>query len=291
MVTRPAQLEDGGSNPTPSLHIKAHQRVIRERHALEPDPQLEEKMRLARTLKNGWVREISKADAKTIILKYEWLGSMGVTDYAYGLFFGNYLAGAVCFGRTAGTNTTASVCGKDYAHLVKVLNRGACVHWAHPNSASFLINRACRLMTEKGYHIFVAYSDAEAGEIGTVYQACGWNYCRITNSASSSFVWSGKPIANDPKWGTFKDGKLHDERNIQNATRDGFRLLCTRAEFRARMVKEGFLFVKSQPKGRYVGLYGSKDEVAELRAALKWGTAPYPKRESPSLEPSTEVVQ
>jgi hypothetical protein len=281
MATQPVQQVDGGSIPTPSLQIpsKAHQRLIRESHALEHDSQIEDKRTLARSLKNAWVREISKADARDIILKYEWLGNMGVTDYTFGIFFGDYLAGAVCFGRTAGTNTAASVCGKEYAHLVKTLNRGACVHWAHPNSASFLITHACRLMTKKGFHIFVAYSDAEAGEIGTVYQASGWHYCQTTKSGSSLFAWSGKPIANDPEWGTFKDGKLHDERNIQHATRNGFRLKCTRKQMRTKMVREGFLFFKSQPKGRYVGVYGTKDEVTELRAALKWQVAAYPKRE------------
>jgi hypothetical protein len=44
------------------------------------------------------------------------------------------------------------------------------------------------------------------------------------------------------------------------------------------MVEEGFLFVKSEPKRRYVGFYGDKETVATLRAALKWETFPYPKR-------------
>ena len=279
MVARLVQQVGGDSNSTPSLQIpKAHQRLIREAHAAEFDPLLDEKQRLAVSLKNAWVREITSAEAKKIILKYEWLGNMGTTDHAFGLYFGEYLAGAVCFGRTAGTNTAKSVCGKEYAHLVKVLNRGACVHWAHPHSASFLIARACRLMTAKGYHVFIAYSDAEAGEIGTVYQACGWSYCGANKSGSSLFVWPDKPIANDPEWGTFKDGKLHDERNIQHATRDGFRLRCTRRESVRRMVREGFMFLKAQPKNRYVGIYGDKDVVSELRSALKWETAPYPKR-------------
>src|SRR6266404_9182778 len=104
-----------GSIPIPSLQIptpqaagKAHQRLIRERHALEPDPLLEEKQRLATSLKNAWVREITAAEAKKIILKYEWLGKMGVTDRSFGLYFGEHLAGAVGFGRTAGTNTARS---------------------------------------------------------------------------------------------------------------------------------------------------------------------------------------
>jgi hypothetical protein len=279
MVRHTAPTVDGGSKPTSSLQFpKAHQRLIRERHATEHDPLLAEKLALATTMKNARVREIPKSEAKKIILKYEWLGNMGTTDYAFGLYFGEHLAGAVCFGRTGGTNTAASVAGAEHAHLVKVLNRGACVHWAHPNSASFLIAHACRLLTDKGFHIFVAYSDAEAGEIGTVYQASNWLYAGTTNSASSSFIWAGKSIKKDTKWGTFKDGKQHDERNIQNITRSGYRLKMSRKNMRRAMVTEGFIFLKSQPKGRYVGLYGSKAMVDTLRDSLQWPILPYPKR-------------
>ena len=264
---------------TPLLQYppKAHQRLIRERHALEPDPLIEEKRAAAVSLKSAVVQEISKMEAKQIILEYEWLGNMGTTDFAFGLYCGQHLAGAVCFGSTAGTKTAASICGRDFAHLVKTLNRGACVHWAHPHSASFLISHACRLMARQGFHIFVAYADPAAGEIGTIYQACGWNYCG-TASGSSSFVWAGKPIAKDPFWGTFKDGKLHDERNIHHAIRRGYRIECTRHQKRLQMIKEGFLFLKSQPKHRYVAFCGDRKTVASLKAALKWGTSPYPKR-------------
>jgi hypothetical protein len=144
--------------------MKAHQRLIRDRHAQEPDPLLEEKLALAESFNSASVREIPNSRAKTLILKYEWLGNMGCTDYSFGLYFGDHLAGVECFGRTAGTNTAASVCGDEYSRTVKVLCRGACVHWAHPHSASFLIPRACQLMREKGFHIFIAYSDAEAGK-------------------------------------------------------------------------------------------------------------------------------
>jgi hypothetical protein len=267
--------------------MKAHQRIVRERHALEPDPLLEEKIHLARSFDSASVREISNALAKQVIEKYEWLGNMGCTDYAFGLYFGEHLAGVECFGRTAGTKTAASICGENYAHMVKTLCRGACVHWAHPHSASYLIPRACGLMAEKGFHIFVAYSDAEAGEIGTVYQAGGWLYCGTTKSASSSFIWSGKPIANDPTWGKFKDGRLRDERNIQNLTRirrfagrkGPYRVKCSRHELRERMVAEGFQFFKAPSKRRYVKFVGDEDLVQELRAALQWEVLPYPTRD------------
>ena len=158
------------------------------------------------------------------------------------------------FGRTAGTKTAESVCGAAYASMVKTLCRGACVHWAHPNSASFLISRACRLMSQKGFHIFVAYSDAEAGEIGTVYQASNWLHCEPTKQGSSMFVWTGEKV------GGFKDGRLRDERCISAATRmrtsekGAYRVRCSRRVLRERMVEEGFLFLKGTPKRRYVNI-------------------------------------
>lgn len=281
---------DGGSSPTPTLQLfgKAHQRLIRERCALEPDPLIEEKKALAVSLRNAWVREIDHETAKSIILRYEWLQTMGTTDFQFGLYFGEHLAGAVCFGRTAGTKTSESICGKEYAHLVKTLNRGACAHWSHPHSASFLISHACRLMARKCFHIFVAYADPSAGEIGTVYQACGWNYCGTVSSGASSFVWAGKPVAHHPIWGTFKDGKLHDERNIQHSTRHGLRLECSRREKRLRMIEEGFMFLKSPPKHRYVGLYGNRRMKRLLRSALRWQVMEYPKRE-PSPQDRVQV--
>lgn len=277
MVHQPS---GGGSIPTSPTQFptKAHQRLIRERHALEPDPLIEEKLTLAASLKNAWVREIDRKAAEEIILKYEWLGNMGTADSYFGLYFGKYLAGVECFGSTAGTNTAASVCGKEYAHLVKTLVRGACVHWAHDHASSFLINRSCRLMGEKGFHIFVAYSDAEAGEVGTVYQACGWLYCGTVASGSTGFRWPGETFAEDPIWGTFKDGNIHDARNIHHSIRRGYRIECTRREKRQRMVEEGFEFLRLPPRHRYVGFYGDTETVTILRAALKWQTFPYPKR-------------
>lgn len=268
--------------------MKAHQRIIRERHATEKDPVLADKRFLARSFDSASVREVPNVVAKEVIKKYEWLGNMGCTDYSFGLYFGEHLAGVSCFGRTAGTKTAASVCGDKYAGMVRTLCRGACVHWAHPHSASYLIPKACALMATKGIHIFIAYSDAEAGEIGTVYQATNWLYCGTTKSASSSFIWPNKTVANDPEWGTFKDGTLRDERNIQHLTRVGrvgvsgaYQVRCSRRELRERMVREGFLFFQSPPKRRYVTFAGDKKLVNELRAALRWDVLPYPKRTEP----------
>ncbi len=168
---------------------KAFQRVIRERMAEEPDPLLAEKLALAADFKNASVREISLEDARNILVAHEYLGTLGSAEHAYSLAFGEYLAGVVCFGSTAGTRVRSSVCGIEHADKVISLTRGCCLPFADParkssdgrmhggSAASFLISAACREMTKKGYNVFLGYCDERAGEIGTIYQSLGWALC------------------------------------------------------------------------------------------------------------------
>lgn len=247
----------------------AHQRLIREWHAGDGHP-------VPADFSTASVREISTAKAKTIIAKYEWLAAMGgsamgATRRAFGLFFDGELAGVECFGANAGSNTAASVCGPEHAHEVLTLVRGACIHWAHPHSASFLISASCRMLAREGKHIFVAYSDEDGGEIGTVYQASNWFYCGVTNPQQGRLFQA-------------PGGKWRDERCISGFARqranDGpfFFRKPTRKEVTERMDRLGFKFSQRSPKHRYVGIYGDKSVRRELRAALVWQTLPYPKR-------------
>jgi hypothetical protein len=165
----------------------------------------------------------------------------------------------------------ASVCGARNADKVLTIVRGACVHWAHRHSASFLINRACRILSQEGKHIFVAYSDEDAGEVGTVYQASGWFYCGTTNPKGS--------LLRGP------DGSLRDERCISQFARtrstenEFFFRKPTRKEVAERMKNCGFEFVQRMPKHRYVGIYADKNTRRELCGSLRWAVLPYPKRE------------
>jgi hypothetical protein len=248
---------------------KAHQRIIKEQAALVPEPDEHRKRELASSLANAVVREIDHATAKTIILKYEWLKNMGTTEFSFGLYFGEYMAGVVCFGRTAGNRVNASVAGEPNAQEVITLCRGACKHWAHEHAASFLISAACRLMGAKGYRIFVAYADPEAGEIGTVYQSANWLYCGMTNPTL--------------KFRT-SDGKVKDARLVHAYTRDrrGGKLAYrrTRAEQMRMMKEQGYVFFLGGAKHRYVRILGDRRTVRALRKALAWRVLPYPKRAS-----------
>jgi len=289
--------------------MKAHQRKIREKEAQkEPRPVV--------GLENAVVVEISYEKAKELILKYEWLGTMGSTERCFGLILDGELAGVCCFGKTGGTDTAKSVCGEEWAQYVVTLCRGACVHWAHPHSASYLISAACKLMANSGRttksgkvfapaYIFVAYSDTDAGEIGTVYQACNWLCCGKT---------SGTTMYRDAT------GKLRDSKLIHSATRsrrgrsarpdetgrrfflrDGKKFyggdvlpdgtvvggnklypyipLSTRAERKAQLVEQEAAFERAKPKHRYVGVYTPNRRIKRaILQALRWQTFPYPKR-------------
>jgi hypothetical protein len=262
---------------------KAFQRVIRERMAKEADPLLAEKEALAKDFAKASVREISLADARNVIVGHEYLGALGSVEHAYALFFGNHIAGVVCFGSTAGTAVKKSVCGAEHADKVVSLTRGCCLPWADPprkssdgrvhagSAASFLVSAACREMTKKGYHVFVAYADPQAGEKGVIFRSCNFLYCGPT-SPTEKFR---RP-----------DGKVYDARNVHLLTRDRrfgmLRYKRSRAEQKRILIEEGCEFFKENSyKHRFVGIFGDRRTKRVLRAALRWQVLEYPKQAAP----------
>lgn len=278
--------------------MKAHQRLVREGAAFMPEPDEAKKRELAATLDNAVVREIDREMAKAIILKYEYLGNLGAARYFFGLFHEEYIAGVACFGNTFGVKSCASVCGSKYADKVITLVRGACVHWAHPHSASYLINRACELMVANSFNIFLSYGDPEAGEIGTVYQGANWVYCGLTQRAAKFRTSEGK---------VFDSRHLHlltrdrsNKRVLQSLLSRGIRELermpikgtfdepyiqkMSREEMREKLESEGCVFFMGGAKHRYVHFAGDRRIVRALDKALRWGRFPYPKRKRASLK-------
>ena len=269
MATRLAEMAQQHVFPN---NGKAFQRVIKESLVLLPEPDIDEKKRLAADFTTASVREITFKQARDVILKFEWLGNMGTTRFSYGLYFGTHLAAVSCFGSTAGSNVFKSICGEEHAHEAITLVRGASAHWAHPHSASFLISEACRQMTAKGFHVFIAYSDVEAGEIGTVYQASGWVYCGKTQPSE--------------KYRTL-DGMVHDSRQVSGLARDRsggtLKFKRTRAEQKKLLIDHGAEFFMGEAKHRYVAIVGDRRTKRILRRSLRWKVMPYPKRLQPAI--------
>jgi hypothetical protein len=149
------------------LSMPAHQREIREQLTIT-DPR-----EVAHSLEGFVVQTISRHDARQIILRYEWLGTMGNSTYFVGLVSPTHeLFGVACFGYGPGGPIRKLIGGPALC-----LERGACVHYAPRNAASFLINNACKLIHRiTGIPLFFAYADPRAREYGGVYQAAGWLY-------------------------------------------------------------------------------------------------------------------
>jgi hypothetical protein len=210
-------------------------------------------------VKSARVRPVSRHLATQIILKYEWLGTMATTSEHYGIFFGCYCAGVACIGFYAGANVYAGqelgVRQPELAYLA----RGACVHWAPPGTNSRLVSWAARLLPKTTpAKLLIAYADPDAGEIGTIYQACNWAYIGQTHG----------PL----EWVAPNGRVLNDCYPNDYAKRYG----GTGKHWRQRLRQAGWTQQSPSLKYRYVCLLDTTDRVLEARIdSLR---QPYPKR-------------
>tara|TARA_R110002051_G_scaffold301000_1_gene368583 strand:+ start:264 stop:1043 length:780 start_codon:yes stop_codon:yes gene_type:complete len=249
--------------------MKAHQRIIRENKSTELSGDLFgnywESIDL--NISNSEVKAIDYQTAKKIILEYEWLGTMGTTQFHYGLYFDGHLAGVTCFGYFQAMNTNsgghpyAPYVGSQHAKKGIQLSRGACVHWAHEHSGSKLISQSLKCMNEKGYKYAIAFSDPEAGEIGTLYQATNWYYLGFAKSKHYDvYRKTGQLYMNDRDF--HKKHGFSGKEKLDAWVKDKPHL-CLRLR---------------KPKGRYIFLMGNKKDRKEMWKVLEHKVKPYPKR-------------
>jgi hypothetical protein len=170
------QPRGGGSIPTSTLG-RAHQRLIRERRAREDaDVNLFGRWweSIDTDIRNARVGRISSATAEGVILDYEWLGTMPAVVWdCFGIYFDGHLGGVAVYSPEYSENL--GVWDRfGFTGKMILLSRGACVHWAHPHAGSKLIRHSMRLLLPR-YEVVTATVDSAAGEIGTIYQACGFH--------------------------------------------------------------------------------------------------------------------
>jgi hypothetical protein len=200
---------------------KAHQRRIREQWAtVEPRAG-------AASLDGYTVEMIARGDAAPLIRQYEWLGNIGRSTIFVGLFSPEReLQGAVCFG-----HGPAGTIRKKLGGPALCLERGACVHWAPKNAASFLISRAVKLVHRMtGVERFFAYADPEAGEYGGIYQAAGWIYLgqglngKASDRRRRQYVLPPRSDPSDPaNWRCDRDLRREGQRlTVAGARRRGW---------------------------------------------------------------------
>jgi hypothetical protein len=114
-------------------------------------------------------------EAKKFIERHEWLGTISI--YPTHIFTARYkgiLAGIVVMDMP---NAFSKALGDETKNLERLISRGACISWSPKNLASKLVSFSMNWMVKNTqYRYFTAYSDSEAKELGTIYQACNFYY-------------------------------------------------------------------------------------------------------------------
>jgi hypothetical protein len=236
------------------------QKQLRDQHNAEgvpPVPHLD--------IKRAIVRPVSRELAKQIIYKYEWLGTMASTSLHYGIFFGMYCAGVCCVA-VNGVGTAGPYVGDRFKverNKVATLARGACVHWSPIGSNTKLVSWACKLVArETESKIIIAYSDSDAGEVGTIYQACNWVYTGLTTGVSRPDMNIVSP-----------SGRVLNRRSLGSMSKYTSGNIKT---LRERLKNEGWTEQSSNPKHRYVYVLDKSDRALVDRVERM--RQPYPKR-------------
>ena len=116
-----------------------------------------------------------KQEATEFIKRYEWLGTIG--SYPTHWFTARYkgiLGGVVIMGMP---NAFSKMLGEETKLLERLIARGASASWCPFNLGSKFLMWCIKWMVDNTqYRLFTAYSDPQAKEIGSIYQALNFYY-------------------------------------------------------------------------------------------------------------------
>tara|TARA_B100000131_G_scaffold322323_1_gene375875 strand:+ start:1285 stop:2199 length:915 start_codon:yes stop_codon:yes gene_type:complete len=128
-------------------------------------------------------------EIKEFIERHEWLGKMPnrpTHRFTARLRKNGILAGVVVMSTP---NAFSHLLGKENRDKEKLIARGASISWSPKNMGSWLIMTAVRWMVANTeFRFFTAYSDPEAKELGTIYQACNFTYLGQTSGTSKQYL-------------------------------------------------------------------------------------------------------
>tara|TARA_Y100000768_G_C23984113_1_gene687684 strand:+ start:2176 stop:3405 length:1230 start_codon:yes stop_codon:yes gene_type:complete len=131
--------------------------------------------------------QITCKQIKAFIEKHEWLGKMPHRPtHRFIATYKGVLAGVIVM---ATPNAFSNLLGAKNRDKEKLISRGACISWSPKNLASSLIMFSiCWMVKHTEYRFFSAYSDTEARELGTIYQACNFIYLGQNSGARYEYL-------------------------------------------------------------------------------------------------------
>ena len=133
-------------------------------------------------------------EIKEFIERHEWLGKLPIWAthrFTARLKGSGVLAGTIIM---ATPNSFSNLLGPENKNKEKLISRGACISWAPKNLGSWIIMQSVKWMVRNTeFRYFTAYSDPEAKELGTIYQACNFIYLGQKFGAGNQYLDPGKP--------------------------------------------------------------------------------------------------
>lgn len=133
-------------------------------------------------------------EVKAFIERHEWLAKLPNRPthiFTARLKKNGTLAGVIIM---AIPNAFSNILGKENQDKERLISRGACISWGPKNLGSWLIKSSIQWMCQNTqYRYFTAYSDPEAKELGTIYQACNFIYLGQSSGTNEQFLDPRKP--------------------------------------------------------------------------------------------------
>lgn len=121
------------------------------------------------------VTKEEKKEATEFIKRYEWLGTVG--SYPTHWFAARYkriLGGVIIMGMP---NSFSKLLGENTKNIERLIARGASASWTPMNLGSKFLMWCIKWMTKNTqYRLFTCYSDLQAKENGSIYQALNFYF-------------------------------------------------------------------------------------------------------------------
>ena len=126
-------------------------------------------------------------EIKEFIERHEWLGKLPARPtHRFTARYKGILAGTIVM---ATPNAFSCLLGAENKNREKLISRGACISWGPKNLGSWLIMQSIKWMVKNTeFRYFTAYSDPEAKELGTIYQACNFHYLGQTSGTAYQYL-------------------------------------------------------------------------------------------------------
>jgi hypothetical protein len=177
-----------GMNPSIKPKNVCHQKIIKDSLLIQDLEHLGKDI-LDQPLSNYIIQMVPfESKHKEFIETYEWLGTVGNSPkWTCEATCNGHLAGVILFNEPS--NYSKNILDSNTKKMECLIQRGASASWAHKHLGSKMVMFGCNWLvknTEK--RIFVGYSDPSANEIGTIYQACNFDYLGNTFGATTIYI-------------------------------------------------------------------------------------------------------